>query len=511
MDCLYNLTSKIRILLRPTRCVTTHASEAVMRIIFLHSGVGFAAAVTALAACGARTGTLGDLAAGPPVPGTSSPSSNTEGRSLCAFDTPPASASAVLAVAAGNNVVFIRSDGSQRHVVDLQGTPGLGWAAVLANADHVLVAASYETLPPTGTQQILLDTSGAITWQRAEPNGALETELTGVTLSPRGLVAEQVQKDDASSHIVSDGVVRIGLDGTPQFFAGLHTLARANADGTMPVGAITSTSEESMTLGWLHADGSLHRVSGTWTAASRYAFDGVRFVYLDAEGTHVVVETEADRHPIALPGARPAGERVAVAGHWALLGDDLRVDLDTEHVESIAGPPSGLRRMVGAQRSLEEDGSVLDALRDDDFGGVFRSADLGKTWQRIGGTTRLASELHTVGVNGTYVVGAGMTFGGEQDWPEPPPGRPADLVGDGIEIVRPPTRLRILKQTWQGPVVVSSDGLCVAYLDHPADRSNATTLRVWNLETDQTTEVLTSEGPIEVTWIEAPAPIRLAR
>jgi hypothetical protein len=287
------------------------------------------------------------------------------------------------------------------------------------------------------------------------------------------------------------------------------------ADGTVTVESIPSTADGPMKLGWLLPDGSFHAASGSWTnarAGERLVVDGLRLVYLDADDATVVVETPTERRAIPLPHAitqqSPWLPKVLLAGNWASVGD-LRVALDTATVETIAAPSNGLRQFTNPcglpLLALEGDGSVLEPLRTDVLGGMYRSSDLGKSWTPIGESVSNVGEVGVTVSHGTYLVQGAVTYCGDSGWPSPPAGQGAVLAGDSLQIVRPSLqRQRVLTPDVFAPVV-SNDGLCVAYTEEKMGGGYA--LNVWDLQTDRTVEVVATSASVpqvQAQWMEPP-------
>jgi hypothetical protein len=53
---------------------------------------------------------------------------------------------------------------------------------------------------------------------------------------------------------------------------------------------------------------------------------------------------------------------------------------------------------------VDDDGGVLVVMRDATAGGVYRSADLGKSWQRMGKSVAGVADIQVWTRGGTYVV-----------------------------------------------------------------------------------------------------------
>jgi hypothetical protein len=470
-----------------------------------------AALTTTLAACGGTVHTTanGDAsdAAPPPQP-----------LRLCAFDASPAAARTVLAVRTAGKLVFVRSDGSQITVRD--SLPD-SYGALLANADHVFLSGTYPTDQTTleASHQMLFDATGAALWERDESPG---TAITFPAMNNQSFVVESAEQTGTSDQVLALGLREVSAGGASSFFSGFYAVAAAAEDGTVQVQSRNATTGAADAAGWLHPDGSFHPLSAMPADPSRstnLAVDGTRFVYLDGDGTHLVVETQTDRRTIALPAAIPTDpmgltpRQVLLRGRWAVAGD-FRVDLDTATVETIAAPANGLRPFApscsGAQRAVDDDGSLLEALRDDSVGGVYRSSDMGKTWTPVSAAAR-ASELGSSPFRGTYLVRAADTYCGDWNWPQTPAGSAVALTDGVSQITRPALgRQRVFTLDAGLSPVVTSDGLCAAYTRSlPADAGSlagSTMLEVWDLQTDRTIDLLVaspSDYPVLLTWLEA--------
>jgi hypothetical protein len=339
--------------------------------------------------------------------------------------------------------------------------------------------------------------------------------LVNAALNDRGDLVASVQRLTASAAVLSNDLVEVSASGGAHTFPAWRPLASIAADGTVAAESFPSTADEPMKLGWLLPDGSFHAASGSWTSAlvaERLVVDGLRLVYLDTDDATLVVETPTERRAIPLPHAiapqSPWLPKVIVAGGWASVAD-LRVALDPETVETIAAPSNGLREFLDPcnvpQVALEEDGSLLEPLRTDAVGGLYRSSDLGKSWTPIGESVSSVSEVGVTVSHGTYLVQAAVTYCGDSSWPAPPPGQGAVLLGDSLQVVRPSLqRQRVLTADMFAPVV-SNDGLCVAYAEEKTGGGHS--LNVWDLQTDRTVEVLATSSsfpPFQAQWMEPP-------
>jgi hypothetical protein len=466
-------------------------------------------ATAALASCG---GTVHPTSTGD-APDAAPPTTQLE--RLCAFDASPGSAKTVLAVRTGTKLLYVRSDGSQLTVLDsLPSSDG----GLLANADHVFVSTAYTTgqPPDAAVHQALYDATGAVAWARDELPG---TWVSFAKMNGRSIVAEQTQRDDSSGGVLQYGLREIGPGGDARTVDNFYPLAVPGDDGSVQAESLVTAGADAPQIGWLPSDGILRPIPGSWTSASVYSrvvADGTRFVYLDGDSAHLVVETLSDRRTIALPHAVVPSDptlpapQLLVRGRWAWI-DDIRVDLETPSVQTIAAPPNGLRPFAdcpGPQRALEEDGSVLEALRNDSVGSVYRSSDLGKTWTPVGAEAQ-ASVLTQTAYHSTYLVRAGDAYCGEQSWTPLPSGSRPPLTDGVSQVTRPSMNRQRLFTDGPFDPVVTNDGLCVAYTESsPATDGSGGTwyeLQVWDLQTDRTMTVVMPSaygGPFQAAWLE---------
>jgi hypothetical protein len=409
---------------------------------------------------------------------------------LCEFDASPGSAVPVLVVATGRKVTVVRSDGSNQVLREFQGNPGLGIRSLISNANYTLVALDGQW--PAGDHQVVFGHDGNVVWERDETP---RTQISFAALDDHGAVVELQEQMGAADEVLFYGLAEVQAGATLRTLSGTMPLG-GTVGKSIPIMNIRSRGDDPTNLGWLDADGTIHPVS--LPPGAPYAFDGERFAFVDSNQTDLVIESESERHTIALPETVATSAAVAIRGDWALVGD-LRVDLTSGQVEKIAEPPDGLRRYSGAQRVLDDDGAILDAFRNDYLGAMYRSPDAGKTWVAVADSVRQGSQLRAAPTSGTYLIRNESTFVGEQSWPPLPSGIAAALEGTGVVVSRPASRQERVFASNQAGQILSSDGLCLAYWESD---SSGYTLKVWDLKTDRTHKLLQGEGRAQAQWME---------
>ena len=408
----------------------------------------------------------------------------------------------------GEDAVLVQTRGSRVEVVAANGIgadlldaapwadegfewTGYGWLAL--RGERVVITANYRELSPSSpyggdyrTRAWVLSTEGETMWtgqaQHISPfindggDVAFAADQSGIVVLRDGTTYETADRPTAAPR--SDGAVLV---------------ARRIDDPASPY------SYEVDYL-WIHPDGSevVTPFAETWTFRSQLLGDRVIWAVAE-EGVWRLQVGESDDHfeiELASEGAQQYSEPMLLdvddQGRMILgiayVDETWLVDLENRTAELLdIQSPEGMRpfELQGyyyvaprfPELRFDADGNLLLGFRNDSYGQLFRSDDLGATWSPVGlpataidfvtGRTRGS----TIGITAT---GAGY-YQPNGDWGE----APEDAVeGAMVHILNESTgfdRLFQLDDTnfWNLRVQMSFDGRCISYRE-PVDEGSWT-------------------------------------
>jgi hypothetical protein len=278
---------------------------------------------------------------------------------------------------------------------------------------------------------------------------------------------------------------RVSLDGTTERFSAYLALAAPDHDSVLPVLA-QDIAHGVQGYGWLDLGSHAFRPFTHALDSTSYPYSGWSapsgFVYASQEDEAVLV-VETPKGATVARLASPTGGTTISSGDWALvtLGRTpqtwARVHLTTGEVWRVEEQlPAGLRYFTGQAPKIDGEGNLLENLRGDYAGGVYRSPD-GKAWELVGESMNDIGGTMASDVAGTYVIEAttNETWTKPLDWPAAPAGAEAQLSGTHVQIARPANGVELIEGETSGmwSVGLSADGRCAAYWNSKTQTLNA--------------------------------------
>ncbi len=435
---------------------------------------------------------------------------------------------AVLAVDVAGEVRFVYADGSWATVYERETAEDGSAYGVQLEAEGGLVVTSG-ILPIVDAENgywegqdnrsALLDADGNVRWEQQIE--ASETPYYG------GYVLHMLGADGTTITPLLSGFAETDASGATTVVAGLRPLG-AVVEGLAPV--VSWVAERGVTVhGWYDAElGELlevaEAVDGRQGAVS---YLGTAFVVPEvAEGApRLRVERPTGATSVELPGEYAAIEalvRWGSGGDWLLVapsvesGEGDLVNLATGAVRHVALVlPEGLRLLDSAgyygyeepTRAMslsvvDEAGGILLALRDDESGAVYRTADGGATWARVGERFTAVGSAHAEGRGGAYLVGTTELspyyyYGdGPESWVEG--GESVAVRGNALQVVHAASgRTTVLEGVASHMARLDQRGDCAAYWEFDESGTRATFV-VLNAATGEQTALW--EAPSDGVW-----------
>jgi hypothetical protein len=218
-----------------------------------------------------------------------------------------------------------------------------------------------------------------------------------------------------------------------------------------------------------------------------------------------VVEGAGEVKVVKVPA--PAEDRdflqVRVNGKAALVGrfwDPARVwrvDVTAGTIAEVSPAANGLHPFQYQDGPLlDDDGALLSELRGDYAGALYRSTDEGGSWAAIGADYRQVLAIAAEARGGTYVIaGTNGRYGGETEWPAPPPGAAPTFDGAALQIVRPASGTRFVREGehWP-PAAISDDGRCVGWFDADSTGAQRSKLVAYDAERGRSFDLAAGEA-----------------
>lgn len=392
---------------------------------------------------------------------------------VCRFDPHAAVDGAVLAFTVGHDLRFVFADGSTRTVytfASLLPSPDTSFIARVddVKADRVIADGStYES--PTGqpatfaSELVLLDRQGNVIWHAtADGFGTAQLGSDGTL----GLWDHR-----------SQATLVVAPDGTTRAIAGKWSPVAPAPDGSILVQDPPPGGDGR--LGWLRPGRqSVEMLAIEPTGSVEWVAD--RLIYVGKkDGQEVLVSaTPETSGVVALPGDSGGGLSIAgVGSEWIELQRSQasastvdRVDVRTGAVDELQPQrPPGMRAFDAGSAfpQLADDGSLLAGFRNDSVGYLYRSTDLGASWQPVGFSVARVQGLDVMtSSRGTFVAQAVQSvYAPASPWAAPSGAVVPDLSGPFVEIARPADGVRYQLPPLSGskPVALGDAGRCAAY------------------------------------------------
>jgi hypothetical protein len=377
----------------------------------------------------------------------------------------------VLAWARGADLVFSRADGSSfvAHTfpavasADPAATPSIQLAA---RGDFVAAIATSYADSVLVSEAVLLDRSGKVRWSETRSDAGFNALYLGdggalalgysvnqgstVVVGPAGKIAE-VENEWPVSAPTKDGRVAVQHNFSvyaPPTYGWLDP-----ASGK--IGSFAYATDQAYPLA---VDGGIaYVIPGMDQGGSTVVTegDGVTSFDLDAEGASLGVPA---RHGF-----------VVIQSQWGEPGSPKWRSQTGSQPAAITLPSLTVFGAMYYEGLRAGDlGELLAPLRDEHTGGLYRSTDLGATWDRVGPSFAGITDVSIVQHGGTYVLQASDIPGYFPMSPWDPPvagGAAPDRIGPANELLRPADGVvRALPDTAQS-FVLSDEGACVAYQD----------------------------------------------
>jgi hypothetical protein len=192
-----------------------------------------------------------------------------------------------------------------------------------------------------------------------------------------------------------------------------------------------------------------------------------------------------------------------VRSDWIWNAPHFLADADAGSLTGVALPgdvwPLGMAYYNGA--TVDDEGGMWLPARNASSGGLYRTTDLGKSWQRVGKSFSDVWDATVLGRGGTFVLQATDTAGyfPMDPWQPPGPGQAAaDVSGPSVEVVRPAEGIARTLDPASMSHVLSKSGACLAYVK--GDRLRA--LSVTSGEEIEVGQLDLTLGLTAPVWIE---------
>ena len=377
----------------------------------------------------------------------------------------------VLAWTSGADLQLTRADGSSfvAHTFPTTGSADPAAAPVVqlaARGDFVAAIATANSEGTMVSEAVLLDHSGEVLWSEVRSDEAFNR----IYLGDDGALAVGVGSNLGSTIVVGPGG-KIGE------FAEELPLSAPTKGGRVAVQHNFSVYAPA-TYGWLDpASGNVG--SFAYAADQTYPMaveGGIAYVIPDVKQGGSIFVTEGDTVSGFELGAENASLGAA-ASHGFLVIQSQWGDPGSAKWRAQPGAqpaPITLPGLTAFGQMYYEGmragdlGELLTPMRDKHLGGLYRSVDLGATWQIVGPSFAEITDLSFVQRGGTYVLQANDMPGyfPMDPWEAPAAGGPApEHKGPASELVRPSDGIaRALPDTAQA-FVLSEEGGCLAYQD----------------------------------------------
>jgi len=358
----------------------------------------------------------------------------------CAFDAPSDPDAVVMAVGVGRELRFVRADGEYEVAYEFPAVEVNDYQrsyviSVQARGGYVLTSAIVPEQPDEedgyyagqGNLTVLLDLEGNVLWEHSiDPE---HTPYYG------GWVQYSLGDDGSAAyqHTMSGDITRIlWPDGSMDEYVDFALHYGGAVDGRLPVQKF-ERDLGIVSYGWLDLASreyasAFEGNSDTWQHHPAYL--GNAWVRYEASAGRVdaIISWPHETVRGALPTAFDTVDSIrrwTIQGDYSLIGHldsgdelfvlDHRTGTTTELDVRL---PDGMRLMNPGygyyhngtsgleQLALADDGSLMLALRNDDFGALYRSGDYGRTWSQLGATVAHVNTLNFIHKGTTWAIGA---------------------------------------------------------------------------------------------------------
>ena len=431
-----------------------------------------ASLVLALGGCGGSVDIASPEPTGDTVPvPTTAPTTPPATSISCGLGDSKDPARVVLAWARGADLVFARADGASLvahtfpFVASADPTAGLS-IQLAARGDFVAAIATSYADDALVSEAVLLDRTGKVRWSETRSDAG----FNALYLGDGGALALGLALNQGSTIVV-------GPAGKIAEVESESPLSAPTKEGRVAVQHNFSVYAPP-TYGWLDpASGKIGSFAYATDQSYPLAIEGgVAYVTPDLDQGGVIVVNEG----YGVTGFKLDAE-------YASLGMPARHGFVVIESQSTKAGSAKWRAQSGSQpaaitlpsltvfgeMSYEgmragDLGELLAPLRDAQRGGLYRSVDLGATWDLVGPSFAGITDVSIIQHGGTYVLQASDIPGYFPMSPWDPPvagGAAPDRIGPANELVRPADGiLRELPTTAQS-FVLSEEGGCVAYQD----------------------------------------------
>ena len=397
------------------------------------------------------------------------PDEPSAGAAACDFEAPVDPNASVLAWIRGRDVVILRGDGNS--FVPFTFDKGLDkpwmWGQLAAQDGFVAATlTAYGDDGNTVAETVLLSAKGAVLWKSDGAALGYGNQFLG----EKGTLAISSWGPDGASGYV------VWPDGNVAEVPGVIPIGGPTAAGRFP--ALLTPDSYIQEYGW-SAPGveSVPFEYGVYYGGAPVESGGVLY-YLgmtdEASGSLALVAESEDA-----TGALPLSAETAYLGNVAAPFALVRDDYIWNAPQSLANPLAGTAKSVAPPGDLsafgmayyngatvDDEGSVLLFARGASAGGLYRTKDLGASWQRVGKSLSHVWDAQIAARGGTFVVAATDSPGyfPMDPWEEPAPGEsPADALGPSVEVARPAEGISRSLDAAASSFVLSKTGSCLAY------------------------------------------------
>jgi hypothetical protein len=440
-------------------------------------------------------------------------SSSSPAEMLCQFDAPKDPSRVVLATFDADTLQLFHADASHTaaYVFGSAGAANVFNQMLATRSGRVAAAASWVDNPngqgDWHQELVLVDASGDVRWKHE----SIATGSPQLFLAANGALAVVLG---------TDGLV-VDASGNEHALPQLMPIGEPIDDGGTVAAQGPWQGDTPGPLGWVKAGESTLTPLGLTPAqpAATPMLVAGRLIYLalDGSGAPVLVsERPGDVKTVPLPGVDVTTNAVTsqTATGWVIVGQwrapQYRVNVKTLEAEPVGlHIPVGLRPFASSIQgmTLDGDGALLWALRDDYSGALYRSANPdGTSWSRLGGTVTNVLDIDVLAHGGTYLIDGTTARYAQETWSPAPPADKPDYDGDSVQVARPQSSLARalpMDQKWVEvtDLQLTGDGLCLAYWDTAQDGSS-TALTAWDLGRDKSFTLDVRSTAAAIAWTE---------